>query len=259
MEEFTRAACDLLERDDLVASVANTRHAAECCAGVWYLLEQIERPIKDVSDPTDLHDQMMRLSVGTKIEEENMPKAINVLTFLQKLDRKIPGFFGSYERLSEIAHPNWAGSAAIFSKRDPETLITHFGRGLRETGYVRSLNLGCMMGSLEIFSYAYNRITDLMPDFCQACEQGIISREGKAHRLEHDVTHSPLIRRPPTTRSGEKNRRAPPGIAHKKSPGAAMRDRGPCRFSRPKRRGRFFHLSISMIDLASWLGSLWRL
>jgi hypothetical protein len=179
VEEFTRAACDLLERDDLVASAANTRHAAECCAGVWYLLEQIERAIKDVSDPTDLHDQMMRLSVGTKIEEENMPKAINVLTFLQKLDRKIPGFFGSYERLSEIAHPNWAGSAAIFSKRDPETLITHFGRGLRETGYVRRLNLRCMMGSLEIFSYAYNRITDLMPDFCQACEQGIIRREGK--------------------------------------------------------------------------------
>jgi hypothetical protein len=74
VEEFTRAACDLLERDDLVASVANTRHAAECCAGVWYLLEQIERAIKD------LHDQMMRLFVGTKIEEENMPKAINVLT-----------------------------------------------------------------------------------------------------------------------------------------------------------------------------------
>ena len=164
---------------ELIESLGVICHGLFRQKPLWYLLELIERAIKDVSDPTDLHDQMMRLSVGTKIEKENMPKAINVLTFLQKLDRKIPGFFGSYERLSEIAHPNWAGSAAIFSKRDPETLITHFGRGLRETGYVRSLNLRCMMGSLEIFSYAYNRITDLMPDFCQACEQGIISREGK--------------------------------------------------------------------------------
>ena len=177
LEEFTRAACDLLERGDLVASVANTRHAAECCAGVWYLLEQIERAIKDDHDPADLHDQMVRLFVGTKLDEENRPKAINVLTFLQKLDRKIPGFFGTYERLSEVAHPNWAGSAAIFSNHDPKTLITHFGKNLRDTGYVRRLNLRCMVGSLEIFSYAYNLITDLMPDFCEACEQGIIRRE----------------------------------------------------------------------------------
>jgi hypothetical protein len=177
LEEFMRAACDLLERGDLVASVASTRHAAECCAGVWYLLEQIERAIKEDHDPADLHDQIVRLFVGTKLDEKDMPKAINVLTFLDKLDRKIPGFVGTYQRLSEVAHPNWAGSAAIFSNRDSKTLITHFGKNLRDTSYVRRLNLRCMLGSLEIFSYAYNLITDLMPDFCEACERGIVRRE----------------------------------------------------------------------------------
>lgn len=177
-EEFTRTSCDLFDRDDIVASVACTRHAAECCAGVWYLLEQIERAIADAQDPTDLHGQMVRLFVGSKLDQNgNVPQAINVLTFLKRLDRRIPGFFNTYERLSEVAHPNWAGSAAIFSKLDPQTLITHFAKNLRDIDYVRNLNLRCLMGSLEIFSYAYNRITDLMPDFCEACEQAIIRRE----------------------------------------------------------------------------------
>lgn len=176
-EEFTRAACDLFERDDIVASVASTRHAAECCAGVWYLLEQIEQAIADEHDPSDLHEQMVRLVVGTKLEEKDLPQAINVLTFLKRLDRRIPGFFNTYERLSEVAHPNWSGSAAIFSRIDRETLVTHFGKNLRNIDYVRTLNLRCMIGSLELFDYAYNRISDLMPQFCDACEQSILMRE----------------------------------------------------------------------------------
>jgi hypothetical protein len=171
MEEFARAACDMFERGDLVVAISNTRHAAEFCAGVWYLQSLMVAAIADPTKLKDVHEKILRLQVGFKNGPDDMPEAINVLTMLQKLDQIIPGFYNSYERLSEIAHPNWAGSAAIYSKRDKITLITHFGRGLRDTAYSQTLGLNCLIGALDLFSYAYNKISDLTPSFARACER----------------------------------------------------------------------------------------
>jgi hypothetical protein len=35
VEEFGRAACDMLQRGDLVVGISNVRHAVESCAAVW--------------------------------------------------------------------------------------------------------------------------------------------------------------------------------------------------------------------------------
>jgi len=175
MEEFARAACDMFERGDLVVAISNTRHAAECCAGVWYLHSLIVAAIRDAALIAEAHQKIVRLQVGFKYatDMDNMPEAINVLTMLKKLDKVIPGFYNSYEKLSEIAHPNWAGSAAVYSKLDKTTLITHFGRGMRDTSYSQTLGLNCLIGSLDLFSYAYNKIADLTPDFARACEADV--------------------------------------------------------------------------------------
>ncbi len=174
MEEFSRCACDMFERGDLVVAASNTRHAAECCAGIWYLYSLLEKTIANTALVDDTHEKVVRLMVGYKMKfGEDMPEAINALTMVQKLDEIIPGYFGAYERLSEIAHPNWAGSAAIFSTRDDNTLITHFGRGLRDTKNSERLVLNCLIGALELFEHAYRKIDDLMEEYVAVCESDI--------------------------------------------------------------------------------------
>lgn len=172
MEEFSRCACDMFERGDLVVAASNARHAAECCAGVWYLYSLLEKVISNPALVDDTHEKVVRLMIGykMKLDGEGVPEAINALTMVQKLDEIVPGYFGGYERLSEIAHPNWAGSAAIFSIRDDQTLVTHFGRRLRDTGNSERLVLNCLIGTLELFEHAYRRIDDVMGKYVAVCE-----------------------------------------------------------------------------------------
>jgi hypothetical protein len=177
MEEFARAACDMFERGDLVVAVSNARHATECCAAVYYLMKLIESSIES-GIVADLTEKIVRLQVGFKNNfAADMPEAINVLTMIKKVDKDFPGFLRSYEDMSEIAHPNWAGSAAVFSQSDASTLITHFRRGIRDTESSLNLGLLCLTGSLEIFFFAYNRLGDLTPAFVEVCEKEIASNK----------------------------------------------------------------------------------
>lgn len=182
MEEFSKCACDMFERGDLVVAASNARHAAECCAGVWYLCSLLEKTIADPTLVDDTHDKVVRLMVGykMKLDGEGVPEAINALTMVQKLDEIIPGYFGGYERLSEIAHPNWAGSAAIFSKRNDATLITYFGRGLSDTRSSERLVLNCLIGALELFEHAYRKIDEVMEKYIAVAEANIIRKGNPA-------------------------------------------------------------------------------
>lgn len=175
VEEFARSGCDLIERGDLVAGIANIRHMMECCAAIWYLLEIIENPVSSNTDHKLLYEKLGRLFVGSKNIFPDMPRAINVLNFIEKLDKKFPGAARRYDRLSEISHPNWAGSAAMYSKRTDDNFTTHFGREVKDNSSTRTLALGSLIIGLEIFAYAYNRITDCVPAFVEACETSLKS------------------------------------------------------------------------------------
>jgi hypothetical protein len=173
VEEFARAGCDLIERGDLVAGIANIRHMMECCAAIWYLLEMIENPVTSNTNHKVLYERLGQLFVGSKNIFPDMPRAINVLTFIGKLDKKFPGAARQYDRLSEISHPNWAGSAAIYAKRTDNNFTTYFGRNLKDNSSTKTLALGALINGLEIFAYAYNRITDCIPAFVEACEDSL--------------------------------------------------------------------------------------
>lgn len=54
-------------------------------------------------------------------------KAKNVLTIMQRIDKKyFPGYFGLYELLSEVAHPNYMGMMEAYSTIGEEFLKMNF-------------------------------------------------------------------------------------------------------------------------------------
>jgi hypothetical protein len=52
------------------------------------------------------------------IKENPEIKAVNVLTYVQKFDKRIEGFLSHYDRLSERCHPNAPGHNFMFAKLD---------------------------------------------------------------------------------------------------------------------------------------------
>ena len=45
-----------------------------------------------------------------------LPQALNVMTFIQRAEKDIKGFESRYAALSDIAHPNWRGTALLYSR-----------------------------------------------------------------------------------------------------------------------------------------------
>ena len=113
----------------------------------------------------------MRLLMGTKAPADILPPPINVLNFIDCVEKDIPGFRDQYDRLGEFAHPNWAGTTFLFSKIDYSSGIADFGGNIRETESTRRMGLLNLSVALAMFEVSYNRIIDLMPDFVQICER----------------------------------------------------------------------------------------
>lgn len=95
---------------------------------------------------------------------------MQILSCIGQMDKAVPGVRASYDSLSEIAHPNWAGVAGLYSKPDTNRFLTEFGRGLRDTKHTVDMIANALLGSLGLFELAYNRIAEAMPAFLAELE-----------------------------------------------------------------------------------------
>lgn len=177
-EELARGACSALDREDLTVAALLTRSIAESAAMTWYLLEILEQ--RASYTPAQLNDKLMQMFGGSKIWTDG-PAAINVLTFVKHLDRKVPGFLAAYESLSEYAHPNWRGVSGLYSKIDKENFTVYFGRDFRAELAGGQL-VRALVGGLMAFEGAYNKISDVMPLFIAELEkiwpdEGVVEKE----------------------------------------------------------------------------------
>lgn len=167
-EELARGACHALEKEDFTIAALLIRSIAESAAMTWYLLEILEN--RKGYTPAQLNDILMRMFAGSKNGWADGPEAINVLTFVKRLDRKMPGFEDAYKSLSEAAHPNWRGVSGLYSKIDRDNFIVHYGRGFHTERSGNQL-VNALIGGLLTFEDGYNKIADAMPAFLAELEK----------------------------------------------------------------------------------------
>ena len=103
----------------------------------------------------------MRLLLGSKNGITDIP-AVNVLSFIDAMDKRIPKFRKMYDALSEYAHPNWSGMMLLYSKHDEKRFWTEFRRNPRDNTNVEISGLTTLMGSLGAFELVYNKVGDLV-------------------------------------------------------------------------------------------------
>jgi hypothetical protein len=167
-EELARGACDAIVKEDFTVAALLVRSIAESAAMTWYLLEILQQ--REGYTPGQLNDKLMRLFAGSKNGWTDGPEAVSVLTFVQRLEKKLPGFETAYDFLSEIAHPNWLGVSGMYSKIDRENFVVHYGRGFRaEHAGARLTHV--LVSSLLTFEDGYNKIAKAMAAFLDELEQ----------------------------------------------------------------------------------------
>jgi hypothetical protein len=144
----------------------------ETCAALWYLADR-------AIDPTEIGEinrRLMNLLVGTRTDPDGtFPKAENVLKFVDRVDKTIPGFRTQYDRLSEFAHPNHSGTVLLFSRLDETTGIARFGKNMRSEDEVVTVGLANLASAVEIFLMSCADLDASLPEFIHLCEQNVQS------------------------------------------------------------------------------------
>lgn len=169
MAELGRVAFESFENNKLASAILLTRATVETSAALWYLCAKLDATLQSGA-VGEIDDYLMKLIMGSKTNLDIMPEAINVLTFVDRVDKDIPGFRHQYDMLSEFAHPNWAGTALLYSKPDPPNLWTDFGANIRAGDSTKQVGVSNLSVALMIFERSYNGVADLMPAFIALCE-----------------------------------------------------------------------------------------
>ena len=130
------------------------RSGFETLAMLIYLNENMAAVLQGNLDFHEFSDLTARQSVGSKLKAWSNLESVNVLTMLNKGDKKYPGLRRLYDGLSESAHPSFEGTVWGYSKVDHneyETVFSNRWMELYGEGHLRSLQL-CM----ETFHYEYD-------------------------------------------------------------------------------------------------------
>lgn len=129
------------------------RSAFETLGMLIYSNQDIRRV---VANELNFHEFSMRTSqllLGSRDKTTDLV-SINILTVLQRADKRFPGFLGWYEALCESAHPNYEGLLAGYSSSNSTEFVTKF-ENRWNTMYGAS-HLGSIKACMVVFDAEYN-------------------------------------------------------------------------------------------------------
>lgn len=89
-------------------------------------------------------------------------QSINIVTILQKCDKRYPGIEKIYASLSESAHPNYSGMVGGYSKTDYDNYETHFSNRWMELYGDRHLE--AMELCMSTFQHEYDEVSSTLLD-----------------------------------------------------------------------------------------------
>lgn len=169
MTELGSTALESFEKNRLTSAILLTRAAVETSAALWYLCAKLEAAL-DSEAVGDLDGYLMKLTLGSRTNDDIMPEPINVLNFVDRVDKEVSGFRHQYELLSEFAHPNWAGVTGLYSKPGLPNLSVDFGANIRGGEAAKKIGVINLSVALMFFEQSYNSVAKLMPAFVALCE-----------------------------------------------------------------------------------------
>jgi hypothetical protein len=109
-------------------------------------------------------DKTSMLLLGSR-NNEHCPRSLNIVTVLEKCDKRYSGLMALYADLSESAHPSWEGLYLGYSKINHDEYEADFSNRWMELYGNR--HLGLMELCMETFHHEYN---DVWPDLLEKLE-----------------------------------------------------------------------------------------
>ena len=129
------------------------RSAFETLATLIYLNHSTRNVLTGAEDFHAFSLKTSRLLLGSK-DKSTGHEAINILTMLEKCEKKYPGLSELYAILSESAHPNFEGVCFGYSRIDHDNHVANFSNNMAAM-YEHS-QLSSMELCMSVFEDEYN-------------------------------------------------------------------------------------------------------
>ena len=155
-----------------ISAIVLTRAAQETFALLYVLHQKVAEVVK-TKELDGFHEYLMTNTFGYRTKgDDKLPTMPNILGAIDKVDKTLGGHFrSSYESLSEYCHPNCDVVHSSYVKIDIENIWADIGT----THTVESIDpiVGTLLASLELFELYYNKMSPIMNDFIDVCEDDI--------------------------------------------------------------------------------------
>lgn len=121
---ITAESC--LDKNMLVPASLLAQAAAETVAVLFTAVKEIETTLQ-TGDVKKLTDRLNPMAFGGRRDDMSY-QVTNILTYIDKVKREVPGFREAYDLLSEYAHPNMFGVIGSYYKFDERHKSAIIGR-----------------------------------------------------------------------------------------------------------------------------------
>lgn len=147
---------DLLEQSYALYSTSTRillRSGFETVAILIYINQAMRRVVEETLNFHEFSTMTTRLLLGSR-DKTTKHESIQILTVLQKADKRYPGLEKWYAALSESAHPNYEGMVLGYSKDDPKNFVTTFENHWAEL--FSQHHPESLMACISVFEAEYN-------------------------------------------------------------------------------------------------------
>lgn len=157
--ELASVAVELYEKDKLVPAFIITRAVVETASMIFWLNEKISDFFLS-KDVKLLDGFLMKAMLGSRDGTTEL-ESYNILTAVDRVNKRFSGFRRMYDRMCEFTHPNWSGSLGSYGKIDKKHQL-NLGANLRRPPI--EFGLDPLIWGLGIFEYYYNDLADRLYD-----------------------------------------------------------------------------------------------
>jgi hypothetical protein len=169
--DLADASCVLVDTQNLISAACTTRAFQETLAMLFYVNRKVKKTIED-QDISALDETLMKALTGSK-NNPDMRDPINIMTMVDRVEKEIPGFRDVYDNLSELSHPNWAGTLGTYTKINKEMLWVDFGKNIRLKDTTQRHITFTLCTGLKLVVHIYDEFAELLPQLVTVCEKAI--------------------------------------------------------------------------------------
>jgi hypothetical protein len=156
------------------------RSGFESLASLIYLNQLMQQLLDGKLDFHLFGEKTTTLLLGSR-NSAHGPRSINIVTVLEKCDRRYPGLMKLYADLSESAHPSYEGLCMGYSKIDHDEYETNFSNRWIELYGDR--HIGSMELCMGTFHHEYD---DVWPALMETLEGWIVAHDAELEATKND-------------------------------------------------------------------------